>query len=33
MLAVCQQIEVNLIQWHQNVFLLVLKGGQKDIFC
>jgi len=23
----------NLIQGHQNVFLLVLRGGQKDIFC
>ena len=33
MLALCQQIEVNLIQGHQNVFLLVLKRGQNDIFC
>ena len=27
MLALCQQIEVNLIQGHQNLFLLVLKRG------
>jgi len=31
MLALCQKIEVNLIQEHQNVFLLVLKGGQEYI--
>jgi len=33
MLAPCQQIEENLIQEHQNVFLLVFNGGQNDIFC
>jgi len=33
MLALCQQIEVNLIQGHQNLFLLVLKRRQKDILC
>jgi len=32
MLVLCQQIEVNLIEGHQNVFLFILKGGQKDIF-
>jgi len=32
MLAFCQQTEENLIQEYQNVFLLVLKGEQKDIF-
>ena len=32
MLALCQQIEENLIQGHQNVFLLVLKGGTKGFF-
>ena len=31
MLALFQQLEVNLIQGYQNVFLLVLKRGQKDI--
>jgi len=33
MLALCPQIEENFIQEHQNVFLLVVQGGQKDIFC
>jgi len=32
MLALCQQIEKNLIYAHRNVFLLVLKGRQRDIF-
>jgi len=31
MQALCQQIEVNLIQRHRNVFLLDLTGEQKDI--
>ena len=32
-LALCQQIEKSLIQGHQNVFSLVLKKEQKDMFC
>jgi len=32
-IVLCQQIEVNLIQEHENVFLLVLKRGQMDILC
>ena len=33
MLALCQQIKLYLIQGHQTVFLLILKGGQNDKFC
>jgi len=32
MLALCQQIVVNLIQGHQNVFLLVLKRDKRIYF-